>query len=164
LENINVARQKRIWTAEKRFSRGCQKGGGKAGLNPLIGFNYPAILDKRMPTLIVLEKSSKHFSRFMELLKANSEVRIKDVQRLVHRSSYYAIIIKKLYDFNRFLRELNPAFYLAEPCFIIYSNRKVYNSIKRCSLVEIESKDNFFVLRFNDDGLKNKIHPGQGKP
>ncbi|VVB81990.1 Uncharacterised protein [uncultured archaeon] len=115
-----------------------------------------------MQTLIVLEKSSKHFSRFLELLKSNSEVRVKDVQRLVHRSSYYAIIIKKLYDFNRFLRELNPSFYLAEPYFIIYSNRKVYSSLKRCSLVEIESKEDFFVLRFNDE-LKNTIHPGQNK-
>lgn len=116
-----------------------------------------------METLIILEKSSKHFSRFLELLKSKPEVKIKDILRIVHRSSYYAIIIKKLYNFNQFLRELNPSFYLAEPCFIMSSERKVYTSLKRCDYVEISSNENFFVLRFND-GLKNKIHSGQGKP
>src|SRR3990167_8074985 len=87
---------------------GAEKGVKKGVKNPLVSFNYSAILGIYMQTLIVLEKSSKHFCRFMELLKSKPEIKVKDVQKIVHRASYYAIIIQKLYDFNKFLRELNP--------------------------------------------------------
>jgi len=83
----------------------------------------------------------------MELLKANTEIRIKDVKKVVSHSSYYAIVIKKLYSINKILREIDPEFYLAEPSFSITQSKSVFTSLKRCEKIEIDTKSDFFILR-----------------
>ena len=100
--------------------------------------------------VIILERSSKHFSRLMELLSKEPIVKIKDVKKLLSHSSYYAIIMKKLYSLNKLLEEINPKLYLAKPDFEITQNKEVYNSLKRCELVEIENRKEFFILRYDE--------------
>lgn len=100
-----------------------------------------------MDAIIVLDRSSKHFSKFMKLLKDQPELRIKDVKKAISHSSYYAIIIKKLYSINKILRDINPECYLAEPSFSITQSKKVFSSLKRCERIEIEIKSDFFVVR-----------------
>ena len=101
-----------------------------------------------METTIILERSSKHFMRFMKLLSENNELRIKDVKKVISQSSYYAIVLRKIYKLNNLLRKINPNFYLAEPHFIFQGDRKVYTALKRCKLVEIDIKKEFFILKY----------------
>ncbi len=100
--------------------------------------------------MLILEKSNKHFSKFIELLKNQSELKINDVKKIVSHSSYYAIIIQKIYNINKILREFNPNIYLAEPTFSMTQSKQVFSSIKRCDLIEIETKQDFFIIKFND--------------
>lgn len=103
-----------------------------------------------MQAIVILDKSSKHFSKFIELLKANTELKIKDVKKIVSHSTYYAIVIKKLYSINKLLREIDPDFYLAEPSFSITKSKSVFASLKRCEKIEIDAKEDFFILRCNN--------------
>lgn len=99
--------------------------------------------------VIVERRASFHFSKFLDLLKTEPEIKIKDVKKLVSHSSYYAIVIRKLYNFNTLLRELNSEFYLAKPSFSM-ADKTVFSAVKRCPLIEIESRKDFFILRFKE--------------
>ncbi len=99
-----------------------------------------------MEIIVFLEKNSKHFTKFMELVRNNPEIKIKEVKKIVSHSSY-TIIIKKLYSINKHLREIDNRFYLAEPSFSI-AQSSVFTSLKRCNLVKIESKQDFYILKY----------------
>jgi len=125
---------------KKGSVKGCQK--------PRSRFKYSTCLYKAMQSIVIFERSSKHFSRFIDLLRSHSEVTIKDIKKIVSHSSYYAIIIKKVYSINKILREINPNLYLAEPSFsITLSKGNVYTSLKRCELIDIETRKDFFIVR-----------------
>ncbi len=87
----------------------------------------------------------------MNFLQSQSEIKIKDIKKVVSHSSYYTIIIQKLYNINTLLREINPKFYLAEPTFSITKTKKVFTSLKRCRFLEIDSNKNFFILKFKNE-------------
>lgn len=82
----------------------------------------------------------------MQLLKDQREVKIKDVKKVIARSTYYSLVIKRVYRINKVLREIDPKLYLAEPTFSIAS-KEVFASIKRCELIELDMKHDFFILR-----------------
>ena len=111
-----------------------------------------------MNKIIILERSNKHFSRFIELLKDKPDVKIKDVRKIVAHSSYYAFIIKKIYNLNEVLREINPKLYLAEPCFTVTPTKDVFTCLQRCKLIEIETKEHFFIIKCKNE-TQNKTHP-----
>jgi len=108
-----------------------------------------------MSDLIVLDKSNKHFSRFVELLRNQSEVRLVDIKRVVSRSSYYGVVIKKLVNMNQIMREINPKLFLAEPTFSVTKSRDVFTCVRRCELIQIESKPNFFTIRCKNEAETN---------
>ena len=107
-----------------------------------------------MGAIIILERSSKHFARFMELLSKEPTVRIKDVRKIISHSSYYAIIMKKLYALNKLLEEINPEFYLAKPDFDMTKTKEIYTALKKCELVKIELRKDFFILRYPNETKK----------
>jgi len=104
-----------------------------------------------MTDLIILDKANRHFTKFMNLLKNQSEVRLVDLKKTVPRKSYYAIIVKKLHHLNEILREVNPKLYLAEPSLSVVGEETVFTCVKKCELIEIESKAGFFIIRCNNE-------------
>ena len=112
-----------------------------------------------MQPVFLLEKTSKHFSRMIELIRNQSEIKIKDVKKICSRSSYYAIIITRLYSINKILREINPKLYLAEPGFSITNTKNVFTTLKRCDLIEIESKQDYYLLRYKDGKNQDNSSP-----
>lgn len=98
--------------------------------------------------MVLVEKTNRHFSKFMDALKNQPVIKINDLKTLVARSSFQAVIIKKIYWMNKSLRQVNPNWYLAEPTFSITASKDVFASLKRCDLLEIETKHDFFLLRF----------------
>ncbi|MBI4017012.1 MAG: hypothetical protein HY363_04960 [Candidatus Aenigmarchaeota archaeon] len=103
-----------------------------------------------MNVVFLLEKSSKHFNRFIELLRSQSKVKIKDVKKVCSRSSYYFVIINRLYSINKALREVHPDLYLAEAALSTTEAKEVFTALKKCDLIQIESKEGFFILRYAD--------------
>lgn len=127
---------------------GVKNGGGNACFYSRAGFNYSKCLRFSMQQVVIFERSSKHFSRFIDLLKTQAEISIKDVKKLCSHSSYYAIIIRKLYSINNILREINPNVYLAEPHFTLTPSKdQVLTSLKRCELIDIDARKEFFIVR-----------------
>ncbi len=114
-----------------------------------------------MQTVVILDRSSKHFSRFLGLLKNQQEIRIKDVKKLVAHSSYYAMILKKMFGINKLLKEINPAFYLAEPTFDVTPGKDVFTVLKRCPSLVIEEKHGFFLLRCTNEQPQNNQVPSR---
>ncbi len=101
-----------------------------------------------MEPFVVLDRSNKHFSRFMDLLKEQEHVRIKDVKKIVTHSSYYGVILKKVCGLNEVMRELSPKFYIAEPAFDVTESKEVFTALKRCPNLVIEARKEFFLLRY----------------
>jgi len=98
----------------------------------------------------ILDRPSKHFSKFMNLLKEKNEIRIKDLKRVVTHSSYYDVVIDRLCDLNKVLRNKHSDLYLAEPNFNRESNR-VFTALKKCVHIErIESEGKAFIITFYD--------------
>jgi len=89
-----------------------------------------------MTTTIILEKNNKHFSKFMNLLMKEPEINIKDIKKTISHSSYYDIVIKKIFHINKILQEIHPLLYLAQPHFNTQTE-KVYTALKRCPLKQI---------------------------
>jgi len=104
-----------------------------------------------MPIIVILEKTNRHFSKFLELLRTQPEIRANDLRAIVARSSYYCIILKKLCTLNKWLKEIQPQLYVAEPSFVMTKSKDVFNALRKCELLEIESKPDIFVLRFKDE-------------
>lgn len=100
--------------------------------------------------IVLLEKTNRHFSKFLELMKTRADIRTNDLRAMFARSSYYCIILKKVYTLNAWLKTIHPQFYVAEPSFHTTKSKEVFTSLKKCELLEIESLPDFFVLRFKD--------------
>jgi len=100
-----------------------------------------------METVIIVEKSSKHFATFMSLLQENPIIRIKELKKKIPRSSYYCVLIQRIFSLNKILRELNPDIYLAEPYFDIAHNKEVFTVLKKCDAIQIESKKHHYIIR-----------------
>jgi hypothetical protein len=101
--------------------------------------------------IVILDRPSKHFSKFMDLLAEKHEIRIKDLKRVVTHSSYYDVVIDRLCDLNKVLRNIRPDFYLAEPDFNRESN-KVFTALKRCVNIDtIEPEGKCFIIKFYHD-------------
>jgi len=100
--------------------------------------------------VVILDRPSKHFSKFMQVLIEKDEIRIKDLKRVVTHSSYYDVVIDRLCDLNKVLRSVHPDFYLAEPNFNRESN-KVFTGLKKCVNIEtIEPAEKCFIIKFYD--------------
>ena len=142
---------------------GGQKGGIKDGGNPRHRFNFSFNFPPYMETVIILERSSKHFSRFIDVLRTQDVINIKDVKKLVSHSTYYGLIIKRVFALNKILRDLHPDFYLVEPTFTVNHSKEVFTGLKRCKHIVIEAKQDFFILRYPNDS-KEKNHPNPRNP
>jgi hypothetical protein len=101
-----------------------------------------------MAPFVVLDRSNKHFSRFIDLLREREHVRVKDMKKLVSHSSYYGMILKKVCSLNELMRELCPKFYIAEPAFDVTESKEVFTALKRCPNLVIEARKEFFLLRY----------------
>jgi len=107
-----------------------------------------------MEFAIFLERSNKYFSKLIELLKKEPEVRLRDVKKTVSHSSYYALILNKIYFINKFMRDINPNLFLAEPHFEVTQNKTVFTALRRCELIEIETREQYFILRVKNEKSK----------
>ena len=116
-----------------------------------------------MKIVVILERSNKNFSRFIELIKNQQEIRQLDITQRLPRSSYYGLIMKRVFAINKALKKLDPYLYLAEPSFQVSQTNHVYTSIRRCPSIEIESKKETFIVRCNH-GKKSKEHPDSRNP
>lgn len=84
-----------------------------------------------------------------------------EINQRLARSSYYVIILKRIFAINKVLREIHPLLYLAEPSFSVTNSAHVYSSIKRCPLIEIELKKEVFLVRYKH-GQETSKHPNKG--
>jgi hypothetical protein len=116
-----------------------------------------------MQHVILLDKANKHFTRFIELLRTSPEVRIVDIKKVIPRSMYYGVVVRKLLDLNKALRGIRQDFYLAEPAFSVTGGNSVFTCVRRCAFIEIESKPGFFLIRCKDAPEK-KDHPAPRHP
>lgn len=107
-----------------------------------------------MRDFVAIDKSNRHFSRVITLLMERPEVKLLEFKRVVPRSRWYAVVIKKLLQVNNLLREIDSKLYLAEPTFSITKTREVYTCIKRCDFIEIHSKPGYFIIRWNNEKHK----------
>ena len=99
--------------------------------------------------VVILDRPSKHFSKFLNLLKENDEIRIKDLKRVVSHSSYYDVVIDRLCDLNKVLRNIHSDFYLAEPNFNRESTR-VFTALRKCVNIEsIELGGKCFIIKYD---------------
>ena len=123
-----------------------------------------------MAIIVIIEKTNHSFSRFVDLLKSRDEVRQAEVYKVVARSSYFGVIMKRVFNLNKVLREIDSNLFFAEPSFSISSTDAVYASIKKCPLIEIESRKEAFIVRckigkekqdYSDSGKQRSIstHP-----
>ncbi len=97
--------------------------------------------------MIILDKANKHFTLLIELLRKDPEVNIIDIKKVIPRSTYYASVVRKLFYLNKIFRELDPELYLAEPSFSVTHSQSVFTCVKRCPLIQIESKEGYFLIR-----------------
>ena len=100
--------------------------------------------------LVIIDKSGKPFARFVALLREQAEIRLPEIKKQIPRSRYYAAVVKKLAELNKLLRNIHPQLFLAEPSFSVTKSHDVYACVRRCDLIEIESKQYFFIIRWNN--------------
>lgn len=115
-----------------------------------------------MEIVVIIEKTNQNFSTFIELLRSQAEIRQVDIVKRLSRSSYYGVIMKRVFNINKVLRNLDPALYLAEPSLSISPTNCVFNSIKRCPLIEIEARKEVYIVRCKH-GKEIKDYSDQGK-
>jgi len=111
---------------------------------------------------VIIEKTNQNFSTFIELLKSQAEIRQVEIVKRLSRSSYYGVIMKRVFNINKVLRELDPALYLAEPSLSISQTNCVFTSIKRCPLIEIEARKEVYIVRCKH-GKESKDYSDQSK-
>ena len=108
-----------------------------------------------MQQVIILDKATKHFTRFVDLLSKQPELKLIDIKNVIPRASYYSIVVRKLLQLNKILKEIHPDLYLAEPTFSVTRSNDVFTCVKRCELLEIESRQGYFLIRCKN-ATKNK--------
>ncbi len=100
-----------------------------------------------MEVMILIEKTGKHFTRFMKMLQERREIRATEIIRAMPRSSYYATLLSRVLKINAALREIDSRLFLAEPYFSVANRKQVFTSIRKCELIEIDTIGEFFVVR-----------------
>ena len=98
--------------------------------------------------IILIERKSKQFTRFIELFKNRAEIPIKEVRSKIAKSSYYDLILNKIYVLNETIKNIDPKL----ECFITpclnNKNGKIIQTFKRSCDIEIVDEDpNFFYLK-----------------
>lgn len=140
----------------------CSKGDQKGGQNERPQFMAYLRISCSMEIIVIIEKTSQNFSMFIDLLKNQAEIRQNEITKRLSRASYFGVIMKRVFNINKALREFDSALYLAEPSFSISPTNSVFTSIKRCPLIEIESKKEVYVVRCKH-GRENKDNSSKGK-
>lgn len=100
-------------------------------------------------TIVIIERPSKHFTKFLNLLTKENEINIKDLKKIISHSSYYSVVIERLCNINKAIREIHPDLYLAEPNFHRES-KKILTSIKKCGYAKIEQREGCFIVKYKN--------------
>src|SRR3989338_3148096 len=111
--------------------------------------NQPTIHKHMEQAVILIERKGKgQFIRFIEMFKNRTEIPMKEIRAKIARSSFYELILGRIYELNQTLSRLSPDL---EP-FIAPTlqnlNGKIIQSFRRNCNIEIVDEDpNYFYLR-----------------
>lgn len=105
-------------------------------------------------TIILIERKGKRqFTRFIELFKNRDEIPIKEVRLLMPQSTFYLLILSKIYKINQTIKNIDPNLEPFISMALQNSNGKIVQTFKRSCDIEIMDEDpNFFYLRVKTNG------------
>ena len=108
-------------------------------------------------TIILIERKGRtHFIKFIDLFKNRMEVPLKEVRKKIPKSSYYQLILNRIYDLNESIQNIDPKH---EPFIspnLNNSNGKIIQTFRRNCKIEITDEDpNFYYLRIRNEPENN---------
>ena len=98
--------------------------------------------------ILIERKGRKQFTRFIELFRERSEIPIKEIRSTIPKSSFYEIILSKIYTINQSIKNINPSLeHFIIPSF--HNNKgKIVQTFKRnCDIELIDEDPNFVYIR-----------------
>jgi len=103
-----------------------------------------------MKYYIVIEKRKKNLDKFFELFSKNPEVSISDIKKKVSKSSFYKLVLEKIYELNDLVNYFEPRATMFESSIYKDQSNKVYQSFKINPKVKIQDYKGFFILEIEN--------------
>lgn len=108
-------------------------------------------MDKKI-VLLFVKKRGTQADKFYEMFTNNMEVSLKDLKKIIARSSFHEIVKNELFQINSSLNEINEKIILFE-FSLIAKNGTTFKSIKKNPALQIIPTMNHFVLKLE---IENK--------
>jgi len=105
-----------------------------------------------MEYYLAIEKRKNNLDKFFELFSKQPVVTIKELKSKVSKSSFYKIVLKKIFDINELLKYFDPNLSFCEPSFYKDQNENIYQAFKRNPNIEIIDHKDFYILKVCANG------------
>jgi len=95
-----------------------------------------------------IERERNHLTRFFELFQDKQEITVNEIKKVIARSSYYGIVLKKIYEINEIISEMEPGVELFKQTLSKDEHGKVRQSIRKDPRVNIKLLPRFVIISF----------------
>jgi len=106
-------------------------------------------MDKKV-FLLFIKKRGTQIDRFYEMFSNNFEVSLKDMKKVIARSTFHEILRKEITQINQTLNELNENIKLFEYS-LIERGGSTFKAIRKNPKMNIISTTNHYVLRLEKE-------------